>query len=497
MSQFKKGAILSYINIGLSNTIGLILTPFIIKSLGTSEYGLYTLIGSFVAYLTLMDLGLNNTVVRYVAKYRAEFDLEGEKKFLATTMWVYMVISLILVLLGTGLYFQLDNIFSNSLTVEELDKAKIMFLILLLNLVITIPGGSFTAICNAYENFVFPRFISIVKYIMRSISIFAILSWGGKAISLVIIDTVLNILIVIAAFVFVITKIKIRINLIKYDPKMVREIFSYSFWVFLFAIVHQFQWNAGQVVLGITTSTTFVAIFGVGILIGGYYNAAAGVITSMLVPKATQLIVQEKTGLEITNVFIKVGRMVSYILFLVLSGFFLLGKPFINLWLGTNYEESWIIALLMMVGMTMPILQIFGNTVLEAKKKNRFKAVISLITVSIAVFAGYYFSQSYGLIGVIVPLVCAMILNSIIMNLYFIKIFNFEINLFIKKVLAKPLLVFIPLTIISYAVLQMVNVDTWLLFGLFGLTYAVIFFSLTYFLLMNNYERLFIKTIFK
>jgi hypothetical protein len=83
------------------------------------------------------------------------------------------------------------------------------------------------------------------------------------------------------------------------------------------------------------------------------------------------------------------------------------------------------------------------------------------------------------------------------MNLYFIKIFNFEINLFIKKVLAKPLLVFIPLTITSYAVLQMANVDTWLLFGLFGLTYAVIFFSLTYFLLMNNYERSFIKTIFK
>lgn len=40
MSQLKKGALLSYANIFLTNVIGLILTPFIVKSLGDSEYGL-------------------------------------------------------------------------------------------------------------------------------------------------------------------------------------------------------------------------------------------------------------------------------------------------------------------------------------------------------------------------------------------------------------------------------------------------------------------------
>ena len=75
MSQLKKGAILSYGNILLTNIIGLVITPFMIKALGDSEYGLYTLIGSLVTYFSLMDFGLNNTIIRFVAKYRAEKDL--------------------------------------------------------------------------------------------------------------------------------------------------------------------------------------------------------------------------------------------------------------------------------------------------------------------------------------------------------------------------------------------------------------------------------------
>ena len=165
MSQLKKGALLSYTTIFLTNIIGLILTPFIIKSLGDAEYGLYALIGAFVGYISVLDFGLNNTIVRFVAKYRAKKDKKGEENFLAITMSIYGVISLTIVALGVVLYFNLDSIFSNSLTFEELDKAKIMFIILIFNLVITLPGGAFTAICTGYEHFVFPRTINIVRYI--------------------------------------------------------------------------------------------------------------------------------------------------------------------------------------------------------------------------------------------------------------------------------------------------------------------------------------------
>lgn len=103
-NQIKYGALLSYANIFISVILGLLLTPFIIRNLGDSEYGLYALTGSFVSYLCLMDFGLNNTIIRYVAKYRSTNDKEGQETFLATTISTYIIIAIIIVVAGSFLH---------------------------------------------------------------------------------------------------------------------------------------------------------------------------------------------------------------------------------------------------------------------------------------------------------------------------------------------------------------------------------------------------------
>ena len=72
MNQLKAGAALNYAVILLNIGVGLGYTPYLLRMLGQSEYGLYSLVASVISYLTLLDLGLGNAVVRYTAKYRAE-----------------------------------------------------------------------------------------------------------------------------------------------------------------------------------------------------------------------------------------------------------------------------------------------------------------------------------------------------------------------------------------------------------------------------------------
>ena len=72
VDQLKAGAVLNYAIIGLNAIVGFLYTPYMLHKLGQSEYGLYSLVASVVAYLTLMDFGFGNAVVRYTAKYRAE-----------------------------------------------------------------------------------------------------------------------------------------------------------------------------------------------------------------------------------------------------------------------------------------------------------------------------------------------------------------------------------------------------------------------------------------
>ena len=78
MNQIRIGAILSYISILLTFAVGLIYTPLLIRGLGQSDYGLYSLILAVSSYLSLLDLGVGNAIVRYIARSRAIKDTELE-----------------------------------------------------------------------------------------------------------------------------------------------------------------------------------------------------------------------------------------------------------------------------------------------------------------------------------------------------------------------------------------------------------------------------------
>jgi O-antigen/teichoic acid export membrane protein len=484
LSQLKKGALLSYITIFLTNIIGVVLTPYIIKTLGDAEYGLYTLIGAFVGYIGVLDFGLNNTIIRFVAKYRAEKDKKGEENFLAITMGIYGLISIIIVATGVVLYFNLDVIFSNSLTFEELEKAKIMFIILIFNLSITLPGGAFTAICSGYEHFVFPRTINIVRYIVRSAMVVGLLLSGGDSIGLVLLDTVMNLLVIGFNGYYVLRKLKVTFKLYFFERPLVKEIFSYSVWVFVLAIVWEFQWKAGQIVLGTLTNTTMVAVYAVGIMLGSYYGAFAGSINGVFLPRATKMIVENATGEELTLMMVKTGRISFISSLLVLGGFVLYGKQFIFLWVGVNYFDAWWVALIIMMGFTAQLIQVFANLILSAKSLFAFKAIVSIVFLGLGTLLGALLVKKYLIIGMVSGITLGWVLSQIAMNIYYYKVIHLNIVYFFKQMFFKTIPTFIFIMIVGYLITHIPGS------GWFNLFSKIVLFSATYGFLMYSFGML-------
>jgi len=481
MSQLKIGAILSYGNIILTNVMGLLLTPFIIRSLGDSEYGLYTLIGSLIAYLSLMDLGIANTVVRYVAKYRAENDKEGEHNFLGTTLLIYLFISAVLLIAGIAVYFNLGQIFKKSLTEGELDKARIMFVILLFNLSIALPGSMLTAICNAYERFIFPRALTAIRYLVRVAVIFAVLGMGGKAISLVIIDTILSILIIVSTLIFVFRKLPVKFRFNQVNRPMISGIFSYSVWIFVLAITSQFQWQGGQLMLGIVSNTTEVAIYGVGIMLGTYYGAFSSAIAGVFLPKATFMVVNKASETELTDMMIRIGRLSLFVLLFILGGFALYGQQFILLWVGPVYEKSWAISLTIMLVYTIPLVQSFANSLLEANKKVSFKAVTYLIFITAGTLSGYFLYPILGSLGMVVGVSAGWAISIVILNFYYQKVLKLEITRFFSAMFPRMLLFFGIVLLICLG-LRYFELPGWL-----GLLVQITIYSVVYLFVMFRF----------
>lgn len=488
MSQLKKGAVLSYVTIFLTNIIGLLLTPFIIRTLGQSEYGLYILIGSFVGYISLLDFGLNNTIVRFVAKNRANKDIEGEKNFLATVFIIYSVISILVFIVGAIFYYNLTNIFGTSLNQDELAKAKIMTLLLIGNIAISLPGGAFTGICNGYEKFVFPRSINIIRYIFRTILVVVILNFGGRSIALVIIDTILNVCIILISAFYVFKHLKVRIRLVKFDKSQVKTIFNYSIWIFVFSLIGELFWKSGQMILGITIGTKMVAIYAVGIVLSGYFGAFAGAINSVFLPRATFMIEHNSSRKELTDMLVKIGRILTIILLFIWSAFILFGKHFIHLWVGDTYADAYLITVIIMTAYILPLVQNFANSVIEATGKFKFKAKVYFITISLGIILGGYLSKFYGYWAIAWCYSIFWVLSQIIMNWYFDVKLNMDMKHFFKETFGK----IIWTLLITFGVGYFINNNfghTWVDFIYKAILFTILYTIVCYFLMLNEFEK--------
>ena len=76
-NQLKAGVILSYLTTGISIVIQLVYMPVMIRLLGQSEFGLYTLVSGVVSYLSLFSLGFTGAYLRFFARENQKNDREG------------------------------------------------------------------------------------------------------------------------------------------------------------------------------------------------------------------------------------------------------------------------------------------------------------------------------------------------------------------------------------------------------------------------------------
>lgn len=488
-NQLKAGAMLSYVLILLSNITGVLYTPFMLRMMGQSEYGLYSLAASIVGYLTILDFGFGNAIIRYTAKYRALNKKDEESNLNGMFMIVYSFIAILVVIAGVVLYSNVGTMFSKTMTISELEKAKFMMLLLIFNLAISFPFGIFGFIITAYENFVFSRTISIIRVIIFPCIMIPILLLGYGAIGMIVVSTTLNIAMLLINMLYCFVKLKIKMKLTKFDFKLLKEISTYSFYTFLIMIVDKINWSADQFILGAVSGPIMVAIYAVAAQLNNYYLSFSTAIAGVFLPRITAMITNNATEAELSDLFIKIGRVQYIVMAFIISGFLLIGQEFINIWAGKDYNTAFYIAAILMIPLTIPLIQNLGISILQAQNKQKFRTFV-LTSISILnIFISIPLGRLYGGIGCASGTAIALILGPVIlMNIYYHKKIHIDIPKFWKEVSIMT----IPVAI-AFIVGMGVNY-LWESSGYFDLLIKAVLFSTVYiplmwFLGMNKYEK--------
>ncbi len=489
MNQLKAGAALNYVVIILNMLVGLLYTPYMLRMMGQSEYGLYSLVASVISYLTVLDLGLGNAIIRYTAKFRAEGKTTEQYEMFGMFLFLYIIIGVIAFVLGFGLYFNVETLFGGTMTLDELDKARIMMLFLIFNLGVTFPMSIFGSIITAYERFVFPKVVNIVRIILNTVIMICLLEMGYKAVEMVLLQTVFNLLTLIINFLYCKYKLEIKIFFRNFQWGFLKEVAVYSFWIFLNVIMDRIYWSTGQLVLGAFVGTAAVAVFAVAIQLEGIYMQFSTAIAGVFLPKVTSMVARNDNRKQISDLFIRTGRIQYIVIALILTGFIVFGRDFINLWAGTDYDSAYIITLLFFISLSIPMLQNLGITILQARNQMRFRSLVYIGIASVSLAFQIVLAKQYGGLGCAISIAGALLLGQgLIMNVYYHKKQGLDILAFWCEIL-KMSVVPIAMGIGAIFMLRNVVLDSYLSLGGAVTLFLVIYIPLFFLFSMNQSER--------
>lgn len=488
MSEIRRGALLSYATILVVNVSGLLLTPFIIRALGNAEYGLYLLVGSLAAYLGVLDFGLNNAVTRFVAQCAAKEDRDEEAAFLGAALVVNVLAAMAIVALGVVLYASIDPWFAETLDGSQRDQARLMLVLLMVNVVLTVSASLFSAICAGHQKFVYPKAFNLSRYILRIGLVLLILSGGGGAVALVALDTVLSLLVFVANAYYAVRVVGARFDVSQLSLRRVRGVMTFSAWVFLFAIIGQLQWQSGQIVIGATVGPESVAIYAIGIMLGTYYGAFSTAITGLFLPRATYMTVADASPQVLGIEMARIGRLALLILLMILGGFISFGHEFLQLWAGPEYGAAWMVTVVIMLAYTVPLVQSFANQLLEARALFAFKAKVYLVALPSGVALGYVLLASLGVLGMALGIAAGWLVAVLIMNLYYQRVLRLDIPRFFRALSRGVVPTFLACLAVGGALHLMPGTGWLALIPKMG-TFAAIYIILMYRIGMNNSER--------
>ncbi|WP_291757740.1 oligosaccharide flippase family protein [Lysinibacillus sp. UBA5990] len=428
MKEIKIGAILSYLTIGCTMISSLLFTPFMISLLGQKEFGLYSLMIVLVGYLSILDLGLGNAIVRYIARNRAIADKALEASLNGFFLKLFMGIGCLTLLIGFFLFSQVHIIFGQSLSGDQLAKAKVMGYIMTISVAVQFPLGVFTSILHAYEKFIFIKLTTLLQVIVQPLTMLFFLLQGTDAVTLIYIIAIYNILFLVLDAIYCIRVLSIRFTFTLKNIKLIKEIFIYSLFIFITVIVDKIYWQTDQVLLGILKGTEDVAIYAVAMQIVLIFMSLALAISGLFLPRISMLVTKEDGLLEINQLFIKVGAIQFLVVGYILGGFFLFGKEFLLLWLGKDFMAIYAIVLIIMVPFSIDLIQNLGINVLKAKNLFKFRTILLMIVAVVNIIVSIPAIYFYGKMGTAIITACSLLIgNVVIMNIYYYKKIGLDI----------------------------------------------------------------------
>lgn len=237
------------------------LTPFLIARIGTDHYGLFILLMSISGMMGLMNLGLGEATLRYVAYYYGRNDMAGINRVVRATLSVYLVAAM----MAWAALFLAASPIAHLLSLPLADRALAASLLRLtaISLGLGFFAGAFGSIPQALQRFDITTTMGITQSTFQVVGTVAILLYGAGVYELVLWGVVTS-LFTQAVNMIVAKRLLPALTIWPWPSRAgLKEVFGYGVWSLVTQVCGTIWLQADRLLLGVFANPTAVGYLSV------------------------------------------------------------------------------------------------------------------------------------------------------------------------------------------------------------------------------------------
>lgn len=461
--------------------MGFFLTPFLVHWLGAGTYGLWALVGSIVAYGSLLDFGIATAITKFTAEYRAKNQTGDAQALVATAFLLYLALGLVVMLLSAGIAVVFPYIFN----VPPEQRNEAMWLVLFSGIAvgIAIPCATPTAILRGLHRFDLLNAIGVVGTLLSMSTTVLVLLLGGGVIGIVLANIAVTVLMQLPAY-WLIHRVAPDLNL---KPRAARREFarrvaSFSTSLFVINVSGQLQGQTDEIVIGVFRPLSLVTPYALSRRLSDVARILTDQFLKVLLPLASELhATDDRTRLRSLYLVSTRLTLVSFMPFACIL--ILLAGPLLATWVGESYAPYAPLVVILTIAGLIDMSQWAASHVLQGMGRHHPLAYMSIASGIGNLVLSIILIQFLGLIGVALgTLIPASIECLFFVMPYALKILGISWREAFREILVPSVMPALPTVATILLVQRVVPASGWASLALIAcaglLVYILIYFTL-------------------
>ena len=337
--RIAKNTLLLYFRMLLTMAVSLYTSRVVLQTLGVEDYGIYNVVGTFVAMFTVLSGSLSAAISRFLTFELGRKDTDKLKRVFSSAVTIQIVLALIIILLAetVGLWFLNHKMV---IPIERIEAANWVYQFSILTFGINLISVPYNAAIIAHERMSAFAYISILEVLGKLVVAFTItVAPMDKLVFYGLLLMLIAIIIRIVYGYYCKKHFKECIFNFLIDKPLLKEMFNFAGWNFFGAASVVLRDQGGNVVINLFCGPAVNAARGISIQVSHAIQGFVSNFMTALNPQITKSYASGNHDYMMTLIF--QGARLSFYILLILSLPVILNAHYIlSLWLGIVPEHT-------------------------------------------------------------------------------------------------------------------------------------------------------------